>query len=228
MLSFLYPSLRDLVTINTLEAEELGRFTSCQICWRSSGGVVVKLLVCGARGPGSIPGLVATISELGYLLLPSCDMTERSLMRRKSSKQPTNQIWLKFTKQFLREWICDMNTRFLLLDHKNLLKLINNPFWQKDLSKRNECFKREKGRDLTQSYGKSPYTQRKIQKQSLQTNKEPARFMPMPFRWTLLLLRNGSTCSRCVSIWRSVWLSGYLKVDNRCRQYAHFMDTNWG
>ena len=30
--------------------------------YRSTGGVVVKLLVCGERGPGSIPGLAATIS----------------------------------------------------------------------------------------------------------------------------------------------------------------------
>ena len=30
----------------------------------------------------SIPGLIATISEIGYLLLPSRDMAERSLKRR--------------------------------------------------------------------------------------------------------------------------------------------------
>ena len=59
---------------------------------RSSGGVVVKALACGAGGRGSIPGLVATISKIGYLLLSSRDMAERSLKRRKSSKitQPTN------------------------------------------------------------------------------------------------------------------------------------------
>ena len=50
---------------------------------RSSGGVMVKLLVCGA--------LAATISEIGYLLLPSRDIAERSLKRHKSSNQPTNQ-----------------------------------------------------------------------------------------------------------------------------------------
>ena len=38
------------------------------IWYTSSGGVVVKLLACGARGPGSIPGLAATISEIGDLL----------------------------------------------------------------------------------------------------------------------------------------------------------------
>ena len=38
---------------------------------------------------GSILGLAATISEIGHLLLPSRDMAERSLKRRKSSKQPT-------------------------------------------------------------------------------------------------------------------------------------------
>ena len=70
---------------------------------------MVKLLACGARGPGFqlIPGLVATISEIGYLLLPSRDMAERSLKWRKFSKQPTNQqtemerkILLKGHKEF--------------------------------------------------------------------------------------------------------------------------------
>ena len=55
---------------------------------------MVKLLACRAGGPGSIPGLDATISEIGYLLLPSRDMAEISLNRRKSSKQPiTNQSY---------------------------------------------------------------------------------------------------------------------------------------
>ena len=58
---------------------------------RSSDGVVVKLLACGAEGRGSIPRLAATISEIGYLLLPSRDMAERSLKRRKSSKNQPNQ-----------------------------------------------------------------------------------------------------------------------------------------
>ena len=58
--------------------------------WRSSGCEVVKLLTCGARGPGSIPGPAATISEIGCLLLSSRDIAEISLKRRKSSKQPTN------------------------------------------------------------------------------------------------------------------------------------------
>ena len=40
---------------------------------------------------GSIPSLAATISEIDYLLLPSHDMAEIPLKRRKSSKQPTNQ-----------------------------------------------------------------------------------------------------------------------------------------
>ena len=38
----------------------------------------------------SIPSLVATISEIGYLLLPSRGMAEIPLKRRKSSLQPTN------------------------------------------------------------------------------------------------------------------------------------------
>ena len=40
---------------------------------------------------GSISGLVAMISETGYLLLPSRDMAEIPLKRRKSSIQQTNQ-----------------------------------------------------------------------------------------------------------------------------------------
>ena len=52
---------------------------------------VVMLLACGARGPGSILGLAATISEIGYLLLQSRDIAEISLNRHKSSNnQPTN------------------------------------------------------------------------------------------------------------------------------------------
>ena len=38
---------------------------------------------------GSIPGLTTWISEIGYLLLPSRDMAEIPLKRRKSSIQPT-------------------------------------------------------------------------------------------------------------------------------------------
>ena len=34
---------------------------------RNSGGVVVKLLACGARDVGSIPSLAATISEIVFL-----------------------------------------------------------------------------------------------------------------------------------------------------------------
>ena len=48
---------------------------------------MVKFLVCRASGPG----LAATISEFGHLLLPSRDMAEISLKRRKSSQQ-TNQF----------------------------------------------------------------------------------------------------------------------------------------
>ena len=40
---------------------------------------------------GSIHSLAATISKVGYLLLPSHDIAEISLKRRKSSKQQTNQ-----------------------------------------------------------------------------------------------------------------------------------------
>ena len=56
---------------------------------RSSGGVVVQLLACGASGQGLILSLTTMITEIGNLLLPSCDITKISLKWRKSSKQPT-------------------------------------------------------------------------------------------------------------------------------------------
>ena len=40
---------------------------------------------------GSIPRLPTWISEIGYLLLPSCNMAEKQPKRRNSSIQPTNQ-----------------------------------------------------------------------------------------------------------------------------------------
>ena len=61
-----------------------------------SGGVrVVKLLACGPEGLGSIPGLATWISEM---LLPSRDMAEILLKRRKSTIQldaPLPEITLK-------------------------------------------------------------------------------------------------------------------------------------
>ena len=67
---------------------------------------VIKLLACGARGlllqvRGSIPSLAATISEIGYLLLPSRDMAERSLKWRKSTKLPTNRQNLQTATTFI-------------------------------------------------------------------------------------------------------------------------------
>ena len=41
---------------------------------------------------GSIPGLATWNSEIDYLLLPSREMAEIPLKRRKSSIQPTNQF----------------------------------------------------------------------------------------------------------------------------------------
>ena len=51
---------------------------------RSSGGRVVKLLASGARGPAGVrfPASPLEFSEIGYLLLPSRDMAERSINRR--------------------------------------------------------------------------------------------------------------------------------------------------
>ena len=57
----------------------------------SDGGRVVKLLAGVARGPRFDSRLCHLNSEIGYLLLPSRDMAEIPLKRRKSSIQPTNQ-----------------------------------------------------------------------------------------------------------------------------------------
>ena len=54
---------------------------------------MVKLLACGARGPGFDFRLRhLNFQRLVYLLLPSRDMVEIPLKRRKSSIQPTNQL----------------------------------------------------------------------------------------------------------------------------------------
>ena len=49
---------------------------------------MVKHLACGAEDRGSSPGLATMISEIGYLPLPSRDMTEITLKRRKTLNQP--------------------------------------------------------------------------------------------------------------------------------------------
>ena len=58
----------------------------------SSSGVVIQVSACGERGLSR--DLTATISEIGYLLLPSCDTTKIKLQRHKSSKQPNSQKML--------------------------------------------------------------------------------------------------------------------------------------
>ena len=54
----------------------------------SSGGRVVKLLACGARGSGVRFPASPLEYQIGYLLLPSRDMAEIPLKRRKSSIKP--------------------------------------------------------------------------------------------------------------------------------------------
>ena len=62
---------------------------SLQYIVGSSVGEVVKLFGCGARGPG-FDSRSRHYDFRDLFLLPSHDMAERSLKRRKSSKQPTN------------------------------------------------------------------------------------------------------------------------------------------
>ena len=63
----------------------------------NSGGVVVRLLACRTRGPrfdSQSRRLGATISEIGYLLLPSRNMAEILLNKAthilKTTNQPSN------------------------------------------------------------------------------------------------------------------------------------------
>ena len=84
---------------------------------------MVKLLACGTSGPGSIPGLTATISEIGYLLLPSRDMAERSLKQRKSSKQPTNiLLWYQLNDQANFK----ITLEYQLIDQANFKRIFND------------------------------------------------------------------------------------------------------
>ena len=50
----------------------------------------------GQEVRGSIPRLATWISEIGFLLLPSRDMAELPLKRRKSSIQPTNKYMQEY------------------------------------------------------------------------------------------------------------------------------------
>ena len=76
----------------------LAGIVNAEMLHLSGGGRVVKLLACGARG--SIPGVATWISEIGYLLLPSRDMAEIPLKRRKCSIKPTNQPTFLLKKRF--------------------------------------------------------------------------------------------------------------------------------
>ena len=62
-----------------------------QTIFGSGSGVVVKLLACRARDPGSSRVLATMTSEIEYFLLPSFDMTETIMKQRKSLKQPKKQ-----------------------------------------------------------------------------------------------------------------------------------------
>ena len=62
----------------------------------NSDGVVVKFLLAEQEARDSIPNLTTTISEIGYLLLPSLNLAEISPKRRKSSEQQTR---LEYNRQ---------------------------------------------------------------------------------------------------------------------------------
>ena len=68
---------------------------------RSSRGVVVKLLACGARGQGFDSRSYLFDLRDWYLLLPSRNMAEISLKQLKCWKQPSNQPIIKVTRDIL-------------------------------------------------------------------------------------------------------------------------------
>ena len=90
---------------------------------------------------GSIPRLATLISEIGYLLLPSRDMAESSLKRRKSSIQPTNKpslfiyeelvLGVLFLPQTLHlpEFMCKMHVKGLFT-HFIFAKLLSSNIWK--------------------------------------------------------------------------------------------------
>ena len=63
-------------------------------------GYVFGLRIKGS-GLGSSPGLAATISKIGYLLLQSRNMAKISLKQRKSLKQPTEPTVCSCTRYIL-------------------------------------------------------------------------------------------------------------------------------
>ena len=77
----------------------LGPFGSFWVNRRAGGGRVVSSLLAEQEDRVRFPASPLEFSEIGYLLLPSRDMAERSLNRRESSKQPTNQL-----RQFTSKW----------------------------------------------------------------------------------------------------------------------------
>ena len=99
--------------------------------WQKMLGAVVVLWlsswIAEQEIRGSIPGLIDTISEIGYLLLPSHDRAERLLKRRKSSKQPTNDKTCLFSPEVMILIICHAHdpwtNSLLILGWKVYVKL---------------------------------------------------------------------------------------------------------
>ena len=75
-----------------------------------------------------------TISETGYLLLPSCHMAEISLKQRKSSKQPTVYILVKCSNRTLFHSLLKSNQRrHKFLDFNFDLRLDSLYFYRKSM-----------------------------------------------------------------------------------------------
>ena len=76
-----------LISLHTLPKHFLWR--------RSSGGVVVKLMACGARGLSGVQFPVLPLRFQRLVISYILSRYERSLKWRKSSKQPTNNLFVE-------------------------------------------------------------------------------------------------------------------------------------
>ena len=85
---------------------------SCHADWNSDG-VVAKFLLAEQEARDSIPNLTTTISEIGYLLLPSHNLAEISPKRRKSSEQQTR---LEYNRHIQRIQKIPISRNFCIIE----------------------------------------------------------------------------------------------------------------
>ena len=91
----------------------------------------------GSRSESTGVGFPASpleFSEIGYLLLPSRNMAERSLNRRQSSKQPTNQPTSRVSKSYVSfKCIFPLVMHFVPILHRRCRSKTNFHFFSYDI-----------------------------------------------------------------------------------------------